>query len=594
MRSLLPPDDLSKPYDVKLLKLYFQTVAVITAALSAWNHRFELYPDGVSYLDLADRFIESGFQGLVHLYWSPLYPFILALAKSILSPSPYWEFGLVQLVNFIIFIFLLLSFDLFLTLLIQFNKSKSNNNKNSFFVVPDWAFVIVGYSIFIWASIELTTIWKATPDMLVGICVYLASSIILKIRLGNYKLYDFMLLGLIFGLGYLAKAVMIPFVVMYLVFLIASIKDLKKSAYAALISFLVFGLIAAPQVIAMSRAKGGFTINESGKLNYAWFVNGIPLFAHWQGKCPTWNKKYKKVVNGKVKYSCEELGKPVHPVRRIYYNPPVYEFEKPIIATYAPWFDPVYWYEGVKPKFDLGGHLWAFNKWKKHDKNNLFLGVTGGLFILVGMLLFFYVSNKFELFFISLFKHWDLLVLAIFVLLVAFFSVYNDRYVGQFIVLFWLAVLSGFNISSTKESIRLVKGLSFLVTVTMLMTVSSVCKETISQIKTKPVHQHWEVASYLERIGIKPGDKVAHFGNSWYALWARLARVRIIAEIGYKKGKLGPFWAQSKSIKDEIIKTIASKTEAKVIVTQKAPYNAAKEGWRKVNNSPHYVYDLRK
>ncbi|MBI3307783.1 MAG: hypothetical protein HYZ79_00235, partial [Candidatus Melainabacteria bacterium] len=69
--------------------------------------------------------------------------------------------------------------------------------------------------------------------------------------------------------------------------------------------------------------------------------------------------------------------------------------------------------------------------------------------------------------------------------------------------------------------------------------------------------------------------------------------VKIVAEIYSQKEVAGPFWNQKKEIMEKIIQTISNKTEAKVIVAQKAPPVATSLGWKNIPTTPYYVYDLR-
>ena len=44
----------------------------------------------------------------------------------------------------------------------------------------------------------------------------------------------------------------------------------------SVIALACFCLLAAPLVLSLSHEKHRFTFGDSGKLNYAWFVGGIP------------------------------------------------------------------------------------------------------------------------------------------------------------------------------------------------------------------------------------------------------------------------------------------------------------------------------
>jgi hypothetical protein len=52
---------------------------------------------------------------------------------------------------------------------------------------------------------------------------------------------------------------------------------------------------------------------------------------------------------------------------------------------------------------------------------------------------------------------------------------------------------------------------------------------------------HWDDASFVLGSGVRPGDRVAIIGNGVFAYWARLARVRIIAEAPSSSTR--SFWA---------------------------------------------------
>src|SRR5512143_3213022 len=57
--------------------------AVALCALHAWLSRTALNPDGVSYLDLTRRAAAGDWSSFVQGYWSPLYPWLIALASAV-------------------------------------------------------------------------------------------------------------------------------------------------------------------------------------------------------------------------------------------------------------------------------------------------------------------------------------------------------------------------------------------------------------------------------------------------------------------------------------------------------------------------------
>jgi hypothetical protein len=101
-------------------------------------------------------------------------------------------------------------------------------------------------------------------------------------------------------------------------------------------------------------------------------------------------------------------------------------------------------------------------------------------------------------------------------------------------------------------------------------------------------HIHWQVADRLHQLGLQPGEKVAILGAYIHPHyhWARVARVKIVAEIL----DADVFWARNAAVQSEILKKIED-TGAKVIVQKpgiKIPDSAS--SWQKVGNTDYYAY----
>jgi len=114
----------------------------------------------------------------------------------------------------------------------------------------------------------------------------------------------------------------------------SSVKMFSR-VFAALAVFL---LLSTPYIVALSHANDRVMFNDAGRLNYAWEINRVKKWAHWQGE---------EGVHGT----------PVHPTRKIHEDPPMYEFGTPFEVTYPPWYNPTYWYDGVRRRFELKGRI---------------------------------------------------------------------------------------------------------------------------------------------------------------------------------------------------------------------------------------------
>ena len=98
--------------DLSRIRRLFWTIGPALGLLQALALRNNIDHDAVAYLDMADRFLHGAHGALLNAYWSPLYPFLLA--HAIVFASPYWQATALHLVNFAIYLLVLLSFDFFL------------------------------------------------------------------------------------------------------------------------------------------------------------------------------------------------------------------------------------------------------------------------------------------------------------------------------------------------------------------------------------------------------------------------------------------------------------------------------------------------
>ena len=61
--------------------------ALILAARQAWIHRYDVYSDGLSYLDIGDAYWRRDWANAINGYWSPLYAWITGAAIRAFHPS---------------------------------------------------------------------------------------------------------------------------------------------------------------------------------------------------------------------------------------------------------------------------------------------------------------------------------------------------------------------------------------------------------------------------------------------------------------------------------------------------------------------------
>jgi hypothetical protein len=103
-------------------------VLLALAGAQAWSARFYATPDGVSYMDLSDAVLAGNWRELLNAYWSPLYPALIGMLRAVFQPSAYWEFGVVHLLNFLLFVGSLVGFEYFIAALRELGRTAWNKS----------------------------------------------------------------------------------------------------------------------------------------------------------------------------------------------------------------------------------------------------------------------------------------------------------------------------------------------------------------------------------------------------------------------------------------------------------------------------------
>jgi hypothetical protein len=554
-----------KDFGYQRLRILFWCAAITLGAVDAWANRYHMNLDGISYLDMGDAYLRGDWNMAINAYWSPLYSWLLGITLKVLKPAPQWEFPVVHLVNFVIYLTALASFEFFLCALIDYRRKRGSGADNGWDVsLPERAWWILGYSLFIWTSLILIGTKLVTPDMCVAAFVYLAAGLLLRARGGIATWRTFVLFGAVLGFGYLAKAVMFPLAFVFLAVATLTFGNTWKAEPRILISTLVFLLIASPLIVALSHAKGRLTFGDSARVNYEIYVDGVD-------------------------WSIPSDNGLTHPVKKIVEAPapPTYEFGKPIGGTYPLWYDTSYWHEGIKPRFDLKGQLQAI-------KEALFLYYLTffsqflQLNVSVGFLMLFALGAPRSLCLKTGPTVWPLVILALSALGLYSLVHVEWRFIGAFVCLLWLGAFSLVRLPAARDSKRLIAGVIIAIAATTCL--SAVWWMNHRDPESGPAY--WEAARALNEKGIRPGDKVAVVGSIGPALegvayLARLARIQIVAQVNEPDG----FRTADSSTQSQVTEAIA-RTGAKAILTFPEPPLSPESQWQRLGNTNYYTHLL--
>jgi hypothetical protein len=521
-----------------------------------------MFDDGVSYLDMGDAYLRRDWHMAVNAIWSPLYSWLLGAAMKILRPSAYWEFPVVHFVNFVVFLGALASFEFLLSALIDWHRKRKPSGENGLVSLPPWAWYLIGYSLFLWISFRLMKLEQPTPDMCVAALVYLASGLVVRIRGGCTGWRNFVLLGVVCGFGYLAKTIMFPVSCVFLGVALFSVGHLRRGLPRVLVAAAIFLAICSPLIFALSVAIGRPTFGESGKWNYMWFVDDLH-------------------------FDTLPANTLMHPRNRIHESPVAYEFARPIKGTFPLWYDPEYWSEGLKAHFDMKGQVSALKLSAITYYNFLFLSEAG---LVAGLIVLFCLGPGPRSSLQAVGENWHLLIPAVAALGAYSLILVEARYVGPFILLLWLGILSGVRIPNRCESRKLIIGAVLAMAITTAVPVAGSTVLDLANLRHEsPVD--WKVAQALRQMGILPGDKVAYISLSPFGEfnWARLARTQIVAMI--EPRDVDKFWAASPQVQREVVQAFA-RTEAKAIITSALPPCASTAAWTRLGDTDYYAYLL--
>ena len=170
------------------------------------------------------------------------------------------------------------------------------------------------------------------------------------------------------------------------------------------------------------------------------------------------------------------------------------------------------------------------------------------------------------------------------------------RHVGGFILLFWMGMLGAVRIPDSAESRRLVAAVTLVVLTIAGVRVTLLTFQQIVAERSWTTHSQSLLADDLRTLGFSQNAAVACIGGAcWNHEWARLARVRIVAEIPPKDDGSASideqqFWAADPNLRTRIM-TALERTGARALVASPPP-NVLLNAWQRLGDSGSYVHFL--
>jgi hypothetical protein len=527
--------------------------------------------DGISYLDLGDAYLAGDWHP-INSVWSPLYPLMLGTVLRLVRPSLQWEFTVVHLVNFGIFLLALICFEFFWRETRRALEAEVMSDPGKI-ILPEWAWWVFGYALFVWSSVVLIRLRTVSPDMLIAGIVYLAAGLLVRIGSLGSRAATHATFGGLLGLGYLTKAVMFPIGLIFLG--AAAALEWKRGRIFRhwLSGAVIFAVIAGPLVLALSLEKGRVTFGEVGRLTYLRYVNGMP-YPHWPAAAP------------------RDLKPPFHPARRIHDDPPVYEFRSPVRGTYPLSYDPSYWYDGVSGRFNPGGQARRLAVSAKFYFD-LFARNQGAMLGVVVLLLAMSPGTRRR----GSWLGWPFALLGMgTAALVLYLPVYVEgRYLAPFVVLLWGGLLALVRVEDLPITRRSLRAAGLILPLLVVLQIVAYGWRYVPRMgpalmgAPSPRATPRQLAETLLRAGVRPGDEIGFIGYAFDAGFARLARVRITSEL--PSGQSHRFWMAPAETQEKVLSRFAQ-AGAVALVTDELPPGPVPEGWTSVKRRPGFGYLL--
>ncbi len=558
---------------IRWLEPAYWLAAIGLGAAQAWVCRFQPSTiDAVSYLDIGDAYVHGRWHEAINGYWNPLYSWILGATLAVVPHSARLEFPIAKLVDFVLYLAALVAFRWFLKGLCDAYAGATARGPAGGVRIPAWAWVMVGYTAFLWSSLRWITLTSSTPDMAGTAIAYAAWGLLL--RLESERRFQYSLLGGVLALGYFSRTPM--FVVGAVMLALAAWQQASAARRRGVMTAaLVFLAITAPFITAISYVRGHPTFGDNARLNHAWLANPgsyiIPN-RHWQG--------------GPSGY-----GSPRHPTRMIWDAPPAFEFDGPIGGTFPPWTDPSYWYDGLRYHFD------GRAEWTSFADNARFYFELFGRWVLLAFALALVVAGDLSATLAAArrnARYWApaAVGLALYLIAAELPEQWNAaqppaRYIAVFVVLLAMTLMASLRFRSTPAP--WIRGAAtFGLMIVTLAALARLVGDRLDALRVPPRTPPWAIAAALHDSGVGTGMRVATIGSpARHVLWARLDRVRIIAEVP----KDSAFWAKSPAVQSEVLLALAQ-TGAQVVVSPEVPPSALKRGWRLTGVDDYGVFWL--
>ena len=547
--------------------------------------------DYVAYLDVSRAIAAGDWAGAFNPMWSPGYPLLVALARSFAPSTAEGEWYAISALNLAIFLATYGAWRYLIHSAVAFYRPSALGIEDH--PVAVWS----TFWLFLGCCLGLVFVDSALPDLLVtGYCV-LGTALALRL-ISQCRVYDGLVFGLLLGTAVWVKGALLAFTV-YL-FLTALISCLTRRGlwrplgYAAAIYAPFLGLLAT----AMSWSYGEFTLGVTGPLNYAFHVNHLPHWYHWQGG--------------------EPFGTPIHPSPPLVPGLPVFGFGEPFRATYPPYEDIAYWYQGFHQIHSFRLQALAILRSGYHlaaaiQTEHILFGV------LLALLASLIRRPWRQAVWAAARSGWPMFLPALLGSAAYLAVSVEERYLAPFALIFGLLPFAPLLDPALKARRALATSLVVIFTVTGFWEYYHNASASVRMaLASADFHDapQWRLASALEAHGLKPGDPIAiingHTATDRYH-WAYVDHLRIVAEFGALPFRTAPlertrfdkesieladqdfgrlFWEGLSDAQRSAAMAAFRASGARAVLSLSTPSTPTDPGWTRLDGTDYWLYEF--
>jgi len=551
--------------DLRWTVLHSRTLygfAALSIFAVSWRSRANINPDGISYLDLSREMLKANASAYFHPYWSPLLPALIAMVQKIASPKPN---SILLLAHAVITASALAGLVAFIHLVDEWRRLLATRGRKELTRGQDFSLSLFGLVLLLSAVTGFLGTDNISPDMLVLALVFAIAGTSCRLANGRGRAGSAFWLGLFLALGYFTKAALFPLALLFL--MASAISWLKNRTLVKhlLIASLVFTALAAPYIAILSVREHKVTFGESGRLSYAWLVlHNSPSFAGWtQGS--------------------QDSGYPAHPLRVSGTNPTILQFDNTVQGTLPIWYNPVYFYDGLKAPFDLKLQI----KQVLRSPSQVLKNTTKitAVALAVPALLFVLGRRRGQR---SRFAAPWLIAWAFGAYFMYSLIELLPRFVGSFFVIIVFVGASEFLTRIPEVSIRLGNLTLFIGALLLTGLVASRSARRFVSPESNGTLQQL-TADDLQRLGVLPRGRLAVVGDPFNVYFAFRDNLRVVATIGFRGGDIpadtDKFWSMDNKSQTALEDRLANVGVTAIISSSSC--TASGSGWVPIGNNEY-------